>query len=402
MVKLDERIKIMFISMGLETFRRGLSMQYDQLYAVALGANPFDLGSLNAIGTASQSFVSVPAGLIADRYDVKKVILIGTCLSIAVSGIYAFVGEWMLLIPAIILSQVCMILVMPFADILLVNTAKSNKRATIIGLSRAFWAIPSIFAPIFASLIVAKFGGINAQGIQPIYLLQIILSVFILFFVIVKLKNPVKLVQKNNDRISLIRYFQEISGEKRLKKWLIMQTIQTFGSRIAMPFISLWIVEVKGADPYTLGAMGLLSAVVAMFLSIPVGKLADAIGPKKTFYLFQIFAFLGVILLITAPSTVYLLLVTMFLGAVPEEKRGRWLGITTLFQAFAIPAPFIGSIMWEKGLMKEALVLPILLTALVVIPIMTTIPDTVTKDHTNVQAGPKENGKESRAVYEAQ
>lgn len=66
---------------------------------------------------------------------------------------------------------------------------------------------------------------------------------------------------------------------------------------------------------------------------------------------------------------------------VPEEKRGRWFGIEGLMNAAVIPATILGGILWQQGFMTEALLIPILLEALVVIPILTTVPDTVSRNN---------------------
>lgn len=68
--------------------------------------------------------------------------------------------------------------------------------------------------------------------------------------------------------------------------------------------------------------------------------------------------------------------ITMNFEMVPEEKRGRWLGILGFFQILSFPISILGGIMWEEGLMIQVLILPILLEVLIAMPILSTIPDT--------------------------
>ena len=72
--------------------------------------------------------------------------------------------------------------------------------------------------------------------------------------------------------------------------------------------------------------------------------------------------------------------ITMHWEMVPGEKRGRWYSMEGLIGISAIPAAIIGGILWQRGLMIEVLLLPILLEVLVVIPIMTMIPDTLNRN----------------------
>jgi len=405
--ELDRRIKVLYLFLGVHVWHRGLSMQYDQLYATALGANPVELGSLSSLGTLVSSIISTPAGWVAGRYGERKVILAGLALTVGVSAIYALTGSWWMLIPAIILSGASIRLVLPFADMLFINYTKPKQRATVIALSRTLWAIPSVFSPMIAAVIVGHFGGINAAGIRPLYFIQLFLGTLTFICVALWLQAPSVASAKKKDEApiklnSFIKDFRDVfKGEKWLKRWIVIMSVRNIGASLAMTFVPLWMVNVKGADPYILGAVGTLGRLVSIFLQVPAGRLADKIGRKKVFYLFCPFTYLGTLLLIAAPNPEYLILVG-FLGAigvggpsgglggvsfvsfvtmgfemVPEKKRGRWVGISGLLNILSFPASILGGIMWQQGLMMEVLLLPILLEVLIAIPILSTVPDTL-------------------------
>ena len=402
---LDRRFKVMLLAVGLYNWIRGLTSQYDQLYAVALGANPVELGSLAGIGGAANSLISAPAGWLVDKYGVKRMIIFGLILSAVVSGIYGFAVNWWFLIPAIILAQICMRMIVPLTDIIFVETTKREERALAMGFSRTIWAIPSVFAPMTAAIIVARFGGINVQGIQPLYYVQLVLVAFVILAVVLMLKppqtSPVVSESKPISRTSLIEDFRELfRGERWLKQWAIIMSLQGFGMSISASFIPLWMVNVKGADPYILGAMGTIGTVTSALLQIPVGRLADKIGRKKSFLLLCPFSYLGTILLILAPSPEFLIAVgilgatgammmggiggvgfmpfiTMFWETVPAEKMGRWFGFAGLFNIFAVPASILGGFMWQAGLMELVLIFPVVIQVLIVIPLLSMIPDTL-------------------------
>lgn len=181
-----------------------------------------------------------------------------------------------------------------------------------------------------------------------------------------------------------------------------MSVIRQFGMNLALPFVPLWIVDVKGATPQILGLMGTVGVIVALLFQIPTGILSDKIGRKKTYFILRPAAYLGTILMILVPDPKYLILigvfgamvfgiggggggigavsntpfVTMFWETVPREKRGRGFGIEGIMNITAIPASFLGGFLWQKGFMIEVLLLPMLLELLLVMPILFTIPDT--------------------------
>jgi MFS family permease len=342
-------------------------------------------------------------GWIADRYGAKKVIALGLALSTVVAGIYGFAGDWWMLIPAIILSQIAMRMLMPLADVIFVGTAKPEQRATAMGFSRTIMGIPGILAPTMAAVIVASSGGINAQGIRPLYYIQLVFTAVVFLFLILKLPSSPRKVDPKKDtagskETGFIQDFRDLfKGEKWLKRWIILMSIRNFGIRIAMPFIPLWIVNVKGADPYILGIMGTLGTIIGVLLQIPVGRLSDTIGRKKVYFLLRPISYVGTALLILAPSPEYLFLVgllgvglmggiggvsfttfiTMHYEMVPKEKMGRWYGINGILNIISFPASLLGGYLWQQGFMIEVLVLPLVLEALFVIPILITVPDTL-------------------------
>ena len=414
---LDSRFKVMLGAIGLHNWSRSLPAQYDQLYITALGANPIELGSLTTVGTAVNSIVSSPMGWAADKYGVKKVMTFGLALTMIAAGIYGLAVHWWMVIPAIIITQIGMMLIMPLTDTIFIGTTSSKQRATAIGFSRALWAIPCSFVPMVAALIVVAFGGINAQGIRPLYFIELILELLVLLLLVVMLKPLLPSEQRKADApaknasgsgwedagfIGDLRKLFE--GETKLKRWLLIYSLRNVSTRMAMPFVPLWIVTVKGADPYILGVMGTIGVLTSMFLQIPVGSLADKIGRKKAFLLLHPMLHLGTLLLILAPSPEYLTIVgllgafglrvglvgaggigslgqtpyiTMFWEMVPAEKRGRWIGTANMFNILSLPASILAGFLWQQGFMVWVLLFPLIVDVLFVLPLFFTVPETL-------------------------
>ncbi|MCK4953479.1 MFS transporter, partial [Candidatus Bathyarchaeota archaeon] len=175
-------------------------------------------------------------------------------------------------------------------------------------------------------------------------------------------------------------------------RWVAIRIIWWFASSLSVSFIPLWKVDVKLATPYILGIMGTASVIIMLILQIPVGRLSDKIGRKKAYFLLRPISYLSTILLIIAPSPEYLIIVGFLEGIkqvsnmpfitwhweqVPKEKRGRWFGVEGLMWISRIPATILGGILWQQGFMIEVLLLPIILEAIVVIPLLITVPDTL-------------------------
>lgn len=408
--ELDRRVKVALIGIGIYNLGLYIATQYNVLFVESLGATAVDIGLLTSIASVVKLIVSIPLGSAAEKYTVKKIMILGLIFDLISATLFALSGNWLILIPAFILSGRTFITLAPLTDITFVTVIEPQKRATVMSLSRVFWGILSIFASIAAAIIVTNAGGINAQGIRPLYYIQFALYAFVLFFMAKELEaiprnSNVKNGELGSKWTGLIHDYQDLfKGEKYLKRWIAIRLIETFAQYFSISFIPLWIVS-KGATPYILGMMTAVSIVFALIFNILAGRLADTIGRKKAFFLLAPFNYLGILSLIIAPSPEYLILaaaigyavgagvlatgvgiggasftpfITMWWETVPAEKRGRGWGLEGFIMSIAaIPASMIAGFLWDQGFMIAVLVFPILLESLVVMPLLSMVPDTL-------------------------
>ncbi len=123
---LDKRFKVVLAAIGIYNGANSLTLNYNQLYTVALGANPIELSSLNSVGSVISSAVSIPAGWLIDKYGVKRILVAGLALCAVVSVLYGCAISWLTLLPAVILQQLGFKLIMPLADIIFISTSRAE------------------------------------------------------------------------------------------------------------------------------------------------------------------------------------------------------------------------------------------------------------------------------------
>lgn len=395
---LDRRFKLMVAAMSVHQLAFNLPANYNQLYIVGLGANPVELGFLSSLGGVISSIVSAPIGWMIDRYGVKRMVIYGLLISTLVAMIYYTASDWLMLIPAIMLAELSFRMIIPLADLIFMDIVESTSRAQAIALSRTVWAVPSIVSPMIAAIIVASFGGICVEGIRPLYLTQAVILASVAFLLYLKLEET-HVVRERGDVKStgiLDGFGEVIRMGRRLTLWLIAMGLWRFSSGISMPYIPLWLVQVKGADPYIIGAMGTIGLASSALLQMPVGVLADKIGRKRVFFALRPIVYIGTILLLLASSP-YMLVAVGFLGAiglmggfsaisftpfitmhwemVPASMRGRWFGLSSLFESMAIVGYILGGYLWSYGYMELVLLLPLVIELLCIIPIMYVVPE---------------------------
>jgi len=372
-------------------FAGGLTRNYTSIYAVELGADPVELGSLRSIGDLVNAFLSAPMGWLADRYGLKKLYILGLVLEALVPLGYALSWNWQILVIPMIFFSMTMVITYPIERILLANALKGEDRATGFGVFSSISQIPLIFAPIIAGVIVTWLGGISAAAIQPLYYVSFIILSLALMLVYWRLKeSKVKLTRMEE---GFFKGFLELARRKEVRKWLLIEILGSFTFGATMPFIMVYAVEVKHADAMVLGFMGSAMNIVSILTSIPVGRIGDKIGRKKTIMLLRPALYISYLLLVLAPSPEILILsfalrgilwstfnvwMTMQLEIVPADQRGRWVGtINTLRSIVRVPAPIFGGILWTYIDPSLPFLLLILVDVLIRMPILLTIPETL-------------------------
>jgi len=373
----------------LHRFFRRLTLDYNSIYITGLGADPVQLGLVNSFTHVAASLISAPLGWLQDRHSLRKIFLVGVSLSLLMTAIYAVATSWVMIIPAMIIANIAMNIgsCLTICDV----SVKDSDRSTCKGLCDGTFAAPSLIAPTLAALIITRFGGLTVEGIRPLYYLQLGAGIILFIYLALNLreiKRP-KIPKSSGFLNDLREVFQNGTA---LKRYALFTVVSSFTMGMVGPFVQLFAFEVKGADQFTLGLMTTASLLIQTVFATTLGSWADRIGRKKVFYLAEPLYLASILVLVIAPSPLYLI-VSSILGGfrlivgyislsplqtelVPVEYRGRWRGILGTFSGLAsIPAPIIGGMIWDT-LGPSALILaPILIDLLVRIPLLTTIPE---------------------------
>jgi len=162
---------------------------------------------------------------------------------------------------------------------------------------------------------------------------------------------------------------------------------------MVFPFTQVFAYQIKGANEFVLGAMVAGSALASIALAIPLGRLADRIGRKKILFITIPLFWLSNLMLILAPSPVFLVIAGIlqgfyFIGAsiaaaierelVPPEQMGKWIGINRFFKMLlgAFLALTAG-IIWDKVGPQYVFILFVGIDLLIRMPLLISIPETL-------------------------
>lgn len=102
---LNRDLKILFWSTFIWTFGLGIYSYVWPLFLKSLNASPADVGIVYSIGYLAIAASMIPGGILANKYDLKPLVVLGWVVSIPVPLIFYFSHTWTDTIPGFILLE---------------------------------------------------------------------------------------------------------------------------------------------------------------------------------------------------------------------------------------------------------------------------------------------------------
>jgi MFS family permease len=259
--------------------------------------------------------------------------------------------------------------------------------------------LPRLAAPVLAAYLVTVFGGLNAQGIRPLYLVQFA-GLCLTFMMIWKLfRDPIEMTLTRAKRMedgSFIKNMRRLFSEtKHVKSWIAYMSLVAMPIYLSGIYWSLFAAQVKGADQYVIGQMTMATWVIPIAFSFPMGKLADVMGRKRAIYLFTPLLLISMFMLVYARSSAELIISTFLLGTivlistfqtamttemVPPQLLSTWLSVLAIFDGIVglVIAPVIGGLIWDV-FSPTHVIFFMIGTTIAAIPFFLFIPETLRK-----------------------
>jgi MFS family permease len=205
----------------------GLTNQYSAIYAVGLGADSVQLGSLSSAGSAISTLISTPIGWLVDRLGIRPFFLLAVAMSAAGVVLYAVAHDWRVLIAAAVLTSVSGRLSGTSSSVICADSVQNRDRVTAQNLCGTLSSIASMISPIVAAYLVTAFGGMNVEGIRPLYYLQFVGYGLVFLLVAVQLREP-RQKQPGEAQVSLgfVADFRRLfEGRPVLRRWIVISAL---------------------------------------------------------------------------------------------------------------------------------------------------------------------------------
>jgi MFS family permease len=370
-----------------------LTFDYTNIYIRELGASFIQLGLIGSVGGLVNAVIAYPFGRLIDRYSSKNIMLVTLFLQTLVPLTYFLAKDWIWIALATALSTFAFFCSQGVENVLMANSLRNVDRAKGFSLVTAVSLIPTVVAPLIAGATLARLGGITAQNLKLLYLVEFLGLAVISVFVGLRLKETKSLLEHGGTLLEDLR--EVLSGSPYLKRWLLIDTMSASSYAVMGRYIMVYASEIQEAGPIILGWMAAIFAIVGILSSIPLGALADRIGRIKTVLLIRPLFHISTLILLYTPDPRWIILGWALRGTfspslsilatyrnelVSPEERGRWMGIRELLRGiFRIPAPLLGGILYTRVSPTAPFLFHMFIDIFLRVPLLLTMPKTLPK-----------------------
>jgi MFS family permease len=379
---------------SLERFAYQIVYPYLSVYIVALGATATQLGIVNSIGMAIAGLLGPFTGGFIDRNGPKKLYLAGIVL-LAVSYLtYGLAQQWSITIIAMIAYWLGFGTSIHSCATICGNCLVNRDRATGMMVCESVAAgLLGMAGPLIATWLVARYGGVNIEGIRPLFFAGLIITIGSFIIVLTQLSSQ-KWAAHSSVKPSLIRgSIQVLKNNRYLKRWLVISAMANLPFGMILPFSQVFAHQVKGADEFILGAMVAGSALASITFAIPLGRLADRVGRKKVLFITIPLFWASNLVLVWAPTPAFLIIAGVLQGffniggpisaavereLVPADQMGRWIGFTR-FSRMLLNAclAFAAGIIWDKIGPQYVFIIYVGIDLVIRVPLLISMPETL-------------------------
>lgn len=379
---LDDNLSILSATGFLSGIHVNMVSVVWQPFALSLGASIPSLGlltSLGGFGGIVTSLIQPVGGWLADRLGRKPFLIWASVAFIAGYALYALAGlmhVWTILIPGIALVGAAAIN-RPARTSLTAESVAVERRGMGFSIVQVASMLPGIFAPILGGFIADR---ATATAIFPACIAFEVISLFLVARYLRETQTPQGQIARADLWSALKRAVTPPPG---LFGFFLCIAGDSFVWGIGLGVLFGIFKKVYGFSDAQLGTMTSAMSVSMVVSQLPIGRLIDRYGAKPSMVVSEA---LGIpLMLLWAFSSQWEVLVasyalfglvgstwgpavmTYVAARVPARERAEAMGRLSAFRGLlAFPAPFIGSLLFERG----GLQLPILTNLAGIIVVM--------------------------------
>jgi len=349
---LNTDLKLIFASNLVGAFGDGL-YAYLLPYYVAenLGASSVEVGILYALTSLTAALTLLVAGVLADKYDRKKIMIAGWIAWLPAPLIFSISKNWVQMIPGMILWGFW--LGGPTSTAYIVTAADENQLTLTFTIISSAWSLGYIFAPAVGGYMAGKL------GMQTVFLTSFTLyALATVILTLISSQYAKKPESKLEERLSTT----QLMRNRRLATVSAFFAATMFSLTMFRPFVPKFLADAHGYGDFEIGFLGSVSFAGSAVLGITLGKFGDKYGKRIALAILMALSSISLTIMLLTGNLCLLTLAFFLIGAsyttwsimsavvgpmAPEHMRAKWVSIPQTVSMFAsILAPYFGGILY--------------------------------------------------------
>ncbi len=347
---LNRDLKLIFASNLIGAFGDGLYSYIWPLYIRALGADPAEVGVVFSLLFFVAALTPLPGGFLADKYDRKKLVILGWLLWIPVPLTFSVAEHWTHMLPGAALYGI--MLSGPATSAYIATMARKGKMTQTFTLISAAWWLGYIFSPAIGGYLSTTVG---MRWVFRLSSALFVVSTVFLFFI--SSQHASSHSQRSTSHVPFKR--------KKILLWSAFFAAIFFVMVLFRPFVPQFFQDVLFLDEFRIGILGSLCFLGSAVLTVSLGKIGDKWGKTSAILVSLILCFLSLIFLVSFSNFFLLSFASFIMGAsypfwslmgavvgsiAPSASRGRWMSVAqTVSLLAAFFAPYLGGLLYDSS-----------------------------------------------------
>lgn len=317
-----------------------------------LGANSVEVGILYAVMSLFAASTLFMAGVLADKYDRKKIMIAGWVAWLPAPLIFAFAGNWLQMLPGMIMWGFW--LGGPTNTAYVIATADRNKLTLTFTTISAAWSFGYIFSPAIGGYLAGIIGMRNV-----FFLACLLYGVACLFLSFIRSQRATRPMP--SQQTGQYSFFQLLKT-RRLLAFSMLFGSMMFVLMMFRPFVPKFVTDIYHYGDFEIGILGSIAFASSAVLGILLGRLGDKTKKSYAVSVSMIFCCVALVILSLFGSFSVLIVAFFLLGGsyvgwsllsaivgplAPEACRARWISVPQTVSMFSsILAPYVGGVLY--------------------------------------------------------
>lgn len=371
----------------------------EALYLKELGASISQIGIFYTLSQIIPLLLQILGGWVSDSLGRLRAIAIGSVIGVLGYVPLLLANRWEWVLAASALSAITRSLIGPSFDAFIADHSAPEQRARLFGITQTLYSVVGVIGPLAGGYLVEQMGFKGMLLVAAgLYILATLLRVSMAREAARNGSTPSATLSLGDLKNNLGTILSLILAGGVFTWILITDGVRDIFFNMSFSFLSVYMEDIAGLSVLEIGTMSSIFGIAMMVVMIPAGWLADHVGERVNIAISFLFLAISIgMIALLPPGSARLLYAlgwiiagigvglatpayqSLISKAVPQHLRGVAFGLfSTSLGLVSLPAPLIGSYLWENVNPQFPFLLTAIISLLCILPawFKFRIPDT--------------------------